>query len=176
MTRRILSLASFFLFVAVFSTSAQTVYMQDTPADTEMEGLTYQRYGLDLGFFNKRVGEQRVDNGAYHNQAIIPPFTTTDTYINYSIRNHSMFNGTKIRLDATNLLNEHNITALALTGSPNTIYLNGGGTCSSPTASNPCDVFNTSGPTPISGSDQPTFIAGRSFAVTVTFGFAPRER
>lgn len=37
MTRRILPLALFFLFVAVFSTPAQTVYMQDTPADTGVE-------------------------------------------------------------------------------------------------------------------------------------------
>jgi iron complex outermembrane receptor protein len=38
------------------------------------------------------------------------------------------------------------------------------------------DQFNTSGPTPINGADTPGLMAGRSFAVTVTFGFAPRER
>jgi iron complex outermembrane recepter protein len=151
------------------------LWVQETPADTEMQGLTYQRYGLDLGFFNKRVGEQRVDNGAYHNQGIIAPFSTLDTYLNYSIRNRSIFDGTKIRLDATNLLDSHNTTALALTGTAQTELI-GGGSCANATASDPCDVFNTTGPTPINGNDQPTFIAGRSFSVTVTFGLAPRER
>jgi hypothetical protein len=37
MTRRILPLALFFFTVGVFSTPAQTVYMQDTPADTGVE-------------------------------------------------------------------------------------------------------------------------------------------
>ncbi len=37
MLRRILPLTLFFLTVAVFATSAQTVYMQDTPADTGVE-------------------------------------------------------------------------------------------------------------------------------------------
>jgi hypothetical protein len=37
MTRRILWLVLFLLTLAVFSTSAQTVYMQDTPADTGVE-------------------------------------------------------------------------------------------------------------------------------------------
>jgi hypothetical protein len=36
------------------------------------------------------------------------------------------------------------------------------------------DPFNQT--TPISGSDNPTFIAGRCFMVSVTFGFAPGER
>jgi iron complex outermembrane recepter protein len=151
------------------------LWVQDTPANTEMQGLTYQRYGLDLGVFNKRVGEQRVDNGAYHNQGTLSPFSTLDTYLNYSIRNRSILDGTKISLGATNLLDSHNITALALTGAPQT-QLIGGGSCANATASDPCDVFNTVGPTPISGTDQPTFIAGRSFSVTVTFGLAPRER
>src|SRR5258707_15453007 len=37
MIRRILLLVFFFLSVAVFTTSAKTVYMQDTPADTGIE-------------------------------------------------------------------------------------------------------------------------------------------
>jgi iron complex outermembrane receptor protein len=155
------------LTAPVFEKAPSGLWVQDTPADTEMEGLTYQRYGLDLGFFNKRVGEQRVDNGAYHNQAIIPAFSTTNTYINYSIRNRSMFDGTKIRLDATNLLNEHNITALTLSGTATPV-------ANPSLPSGDTEQFNAT--TQISGGDLPTFIAGRSFSVTVTFGIAPRER
>jgi iron complex outermembrane receptor protein len=141
------------------------LWVQQTPADSEMVGLTYQNRSFDLGFFNKRVGEQRIDAGAYHNQAIVNPFNTTNAYVNYTVRNHSIFDQTKIRMSADNLLDQHNITALTLAGTttsnliPGTTYV---------------DPFNQT--TPISGSDNPTFIAGRCFMVSVTFGFAPGER
>jgi iron complex outermembrane receptor protein len=141
------------------------LWVQDTPADTEMQGLTYQNKGFDLAVFNKRVGEQRVDNSSYHNQAIIAPFSDFTSYINYTIRNHSMFDGTKISLSADNLLNQHNITALTLGGTATSTDIAG--------TSN-VDPFNQT--TPISGADQPTFMSARSLSVTVTFGFAPRER
>lgn len=47
------------------------LWVAQTPVDTELQGLTYQNHGLDLGIFNKRIGEERVDNGQYHNQAVI---------------------------------------------------------------------------------------------------------
>ena len=92
------------------------LWVQQTPADTEMQGITYHGRGVDLGFFNKRIGEQRVDAGAYHNQAVVSPFTTTNAYVNYTVRNRSIFDQTKIRLSANNLLDQHNITALTLAG------------------------------------------------------------
>jgi iron complex outermembrane receptor protein len=141
------------------------LWVQQTPTDTEMQGITYQSRGMDLGFFNKRVGEQRVDAGAYHNQAIVSPFSTANAYVNYTVRNHSIFDQTKIRMSANNMLDQHNITALTLAGSstanliPGTTYV---------------DPFNQT--TTISGSDNPTFIPGRSFMLSVTFGLAPGER
>ena len=132
-----------------------------------MQGITYQSRGMDLGFFNKRVGEQRVDAGAYHNQATIRPFSTTNTYINYTVRNRSIFDQTKIRLSGNNLFDQHNVTALTLARSEifDCDFLG-------PVASDP---FNQT--TPMSGSDDnPTFVAGRSFVVSVTFGFAPAEQ
>jgi iron complex outermembrane receptor protein len=108
-----------------------------------------------------------VDNGQYHNQALIPTFSTVNTYVNYTIRNHSIFDGTKVRLDATNLLDSHNIQSLSLAGAAQTTSIPG---------TTLTDQFNTSGPTPINGADTPAPMAGRSFAVTVTFGIAPRER
>jgi hypothetical protein len=79
-------------------------------------------------------------------------------------------------LGGNNLLNQHNITALTLSGSPQTIPLSGTncGTAAIPTPCN--DPFITNGPTPINANDNPTFISGRSFSVSVTFGFAPGER
>ena len=140
------------------------LWVQDTPADTEMQGLTYTGHGLDLGMFNKRVGEQRVDAGAYHNQAIIAPFSDFTSYINYTIRNHSKLDGTKISLSGDNLLNQHNITALTLSGTPTAGLIQG---------TNFVDPFNQT--TAINGQDQPTFMSARSLSISVTFGFAPRE-
>jgi len=54
----------------------------------------------------------------------IAPFSDFTSYVNFTVGNHSMFDGTKISLSADNLLNQHNIDALTLAGSPNTIYLN----------------------------------------------------
>lgn len=159
----------------VYEKAPTGLWVAQTPADTELQGLTYQSHGFDLGVFNKRVGKERVDNGQYHNQALIDPFSSLSGYFNYTIRGHSFFDGTKIRLDGTNLLDAHNVQSNSLAGSPQLMYLNGGGSCTNPTATNPCDAFLTNGPTPINGGDTPSLMAGRSFSVSVTFGFAPRE-
>ena len=141
------------------------LWVQQTPSDTEMQGITYQSRGMDLGFFNKRVGEQRVDAGAYHNQAIVNPFSTANAYVNYTVRNHSIFDQTKIRMSANNMLDQHNITALTLAGTTTANLISG---------TTYVDPFNQT--TSISGSDNPTFIPGRSFMLSVTFGLAPAER
>ena len=141
------------------------LWVQQTPSDTEMQGLTYQSKGMDLGLFNKRVGEQRVDAGAYHNQAIVSPFSTANAYVNYTVRNHSIFDQTKIRMSANNMLDQHNITALTLAGTTTANLISG---------TTYVDPFNQT--TSISGSDNPTFIPGRSFMLSVTFGLAPAER
>ena len=88
----------------IFESAPSGLWVQQTPKDTETEGLTYERHGLDLGVFNKRIGEEWLDNGGYHNQYLIPVFDTVDGYVNYTIRGHSMLDGTKIRLGGTNLL------------------------------------------------------------------------
>ena len=143
------------------------LWVASTPSDTQMQGLTYQQHGFDLGIFNKRIGEQRVDNGQYHNQAIISPFSTLGGYFNYTIRNHSIFDQTKIRLSGTNLLDSHNIQNLSLAGKVQSLTIPG---------TNLTDQFNTNGPTAINGQDTPSLMAGRSLSVSVTFGFAPGER
>jgi iron complex outermembrane recepter protein len=161
-----------------FQTAPSGLWVAQTPSDTEMQGLTYQKYGFDLGIFNKRVGEERVDSGSYtdvegesvifHNQGIIAPFSTLGGYFNYTIRNRSLFDQTKIRLTGTNLLNSHNIQSLSLANSPTTQPLIGtNGTTYT-------DQFNAT--TAISGADTPSLMAGRSFSVSVTFGFAPEGK
>lgn len=158
---------------APFYVSAPSgLWVAQTPADTEQQGVTYQLRGFDLGFFNKRVGEQRVDGGAYHNQGIVPAFSNVNTYVNYTVRNHSLFDQTKVRFTANNLFDQHNLTGLTLAGSQLTQTIPGS-TCGTSACTDP---FTTTGPTPINGSDNPTFLAGRSFSISVTFGFAPKEK
>ena len=143
------------------------LWVASTPSDTEFGGLTYDNHGFDMGFFDHRIGKERVDNKAYHNQAIVDAFQTVNTYLNFTVRNHSFLDGTKIRLDANNLLNSTAIQSLKLGGTSTVI-------------ANPLlpvgttEQFNAT--TPISGKDTPTLAAGRSFTVSVTFGFAPKSR
>jgi iron complex outermembrane receptor protein len=144
------------------------LWVASTPTDTEFQGLTYDDHGFDVGFFNHRIGEQRVDNKQYHNQAIIASFDTVNTFINYTIRNHSFFDGTKIRLGADNLTNTTAIQSLKLGGkATTTTFVGTNGTTYT-------DQFNAT--TAISGSDTPSLAAGRSFTVSVTFGIAPKAR
>jgi iron complex outermembrane recepter protein len=161
-----------------YQTAPSGLWVAQTPTDTEMQGLTYQKHGFDLGVFNKRVGEERVDSGSYtdiegesiifHNQAIINPFSTLGGYFNYTIRNHSLFDQTKIRLTGTNLLNSSNIQSLSLANSPATqTFVGTNGTTYT-------DQFNAT--TAIGGADTPSLMAGRSFSVSVTFGFAPEGK
>jgi iron complex outermembrane receptor protein len=140
------------------------LWVAQTPSDTELEGLTYQRSGFDLGFFNKRIGYERLDNGQYHNQGTIPPFSTVNAYFNYTIRNRNIFDQTKIRLSGTNLLDAHNIQSDTFAGAPLTTTIPG---------TTLTDQFVTTGATPINGADTPSLMGGRSFNVSVTFGFAP---
>jgi iron complex outermembrane recepter protein len=157
----------------VYQAAPSGLWVQQTPTDTEAQGLTYSHSGFDVGAFNKRVGAERIDNGQYHNQYIVAPFSSLGTYFNYTIRNHSIFDQTKIRLSATNLLNAHNIQDMTLGNSPVTTTIAGTncGTTAKPAA---CTDQFSAYTTP-SGADEPALMAGRSFSVSVTFGFSPKE-
>jgi iron complex outermembrane recepter protein len=148
------------------------LWVQQTPSDTETQGITYGRHGFDFGVYHKRVGEERMDNTGtnsvlYHNQWIINPFNTVDGFFNYTIRNHSIFDQTKIRLGGNNLLNTHNVYSIGSFGNQAVPVGNIAGTSY-------VDQFNAT--TSISSADQPSILAGRSVSISVTFGFAPREK
>ncbi|MCL2659987.1 MAG: TonB-dependent receptor, partial [Acidobacteriaceae bacterium] len=130
-------------------------WVQNTPHDTEAFGVTYQGRGLDLGFFDKRVGTLYVDNGAYHNQATIDPFNTANMYLNYTVRTGGRFDQTKIRLSFNNLFDSHSITSVTPTG---TAVANG-----------------NSFVTPVSGSDNISVLSGRSVMLSVQFGLSPKR-
>ncbi|AEU38587.1 TonB-dependent receptor [Granulicella mallensis] len=144
------------------------LWVQNTPSDTEAEGVTYQKKAWDVALFNKRVGTMYQDNGAYHNQATIDPFSVTNAFINYTIRTGGRFDQTKIRLSVNNLLDEHSITSDKIVGKALTQTISANGTTYT-------DPFNTMGPTPINGGDNVGILPGRSIMLSVTFGFSPKH-
>jgi iron complex outermembrane receptor protein len=149
-------------------TAPSGLWVANTPSDVETEGVTYQHKGWDMALFNKRVGTLYQDNGAYHNQAAINPFTLTNAFLNYTVHNGGHFDQTKIRLSFNNLFNEHSITGDTITGTALTQSISANGTTYT-------DPFNTSGPTPIAGGDNISVLPGRSVMLSVTFGLSPQR-
>ncbi len=136
----------------VYEQAPSGLWVAQTPTDTEMEGLTYREERLrSWTSSTSGLAMNGWTTASITTRQIIPQFSTLGAYLNYTVRNHSLFDQTKIRLSGTNLLDAHYVQSNSLAGSPNLIYLNGGGTCTTPTASNPCDAFRTAGPTPING-------------------------
>jgi len=149
-------------------------WVQQTPDNTTAEGLTYLKGGFDLGFFNKRVGQFFLDDGAYHNATTINPFSITNTYVNYTVRSGSRFDQTKIRLSVNNLLNLHSVTGISQANS-----VTGANFVANSIAGNSetyTDPFNsTTGQAAISGADNVSIFAGRSIVLSVTFGISPKR-
>jgi len=144
------------------------LWVQQTPSDIEAEGFTYQHKSFDLGFFNKRIGQMYIDNGAYHNQATIAPFNFANLFLNYTIRSGGHFDQTKVRLSFNNLFNSSAITGETITGTAATQVINANGTTYT-------DPFNTTGQTPIAGGDNITVLAARSITLSVIFGYGPKR-
>jgi len=144
------------------------LWIANTPSDVETEGLTYQHKSWDAGLFNKRVGQMYQDQKSYHNQVTIQPFTLTNAFINYTIRNGGRFDRTKLRLSVNNLFDQHNITSETPAGKAVPIIDSANGTTYS-------DPFNTNGQTPINGADAIGILPGRSIMLSVIFGFTPRR-
>ncbi len=130
-------------------------WVANAPANTEAIGLTYQRKYIDAGYFHKRVGPQWNDGtntaGATLNQVIpIDPFNIDDVYVNYTVRNGGQLDGTKFRFTANNLLDTRNIIGVTQAATVQAY---------------------TPGP-----GDSLLLTPGRSFSMTVTFGFHPVEK
>jgi len=144
------------------------LWVQQTPTDTEAEGVTYQQKSWDFGFLNKRVGAFTIDNGAYHNQATIHPFDVSNAFFNYTLRSGGHFDQTKLRLSFNNLFNQSSVTGDTITGTAATQTIPANGTTYT-------DAFNTTGQTPINGGDNISILPGRSIMLSVTFGLSPKR-
>jgi iron complex outermembrane recepter protein len=139
------------------------LWVTNTPANTEGFGLTYQEKNIDAGIFEKRIGPQWNDNGQYHNQIYTDAFNTVNLFLNYTIKNGSRFNNSKIGLSFNNLLNVHDVVGVIPAGNPVPTIL-ADGTASPYLAA-----------TTINGGDQLTQTPGRSVMVTFTFGYTGKR-
>jgi iron complex outermembrane receptor protein len=123
--------------------SSSGLWVATAPRDTETLGLSYDKDSWDLGLYSKRIGKMYNDNGSTNQAVAIDPFNTTNLYLNYTLRNRSRFDQTKIRLSVDNLFNTLNIVGVT-----------------------PAST-TTSVPAP---GDTLTLLPGRSVSVSMTFG------
>jgi iron complex outermembrane recepter protein len=134
------------------------LYVADTPSYTQSLGVTYQAHGLDLGLVEKRVGDHYNDNSTYHSQVYDAPFNNLNLFFNYTIRNESMFNQSKISFSINNVFNDESILDVASAGTPKAI----GGS----------PYLATTAPSPL---DQLSMTSGRSFMVSFKLGVFPNR-
>jgi iron complex outermembrane receptor protein len=149
-------------------TAPSGLWVASTPSDVETEGVTYQRKGWDIALFNKRVGTFYQDNGQYHNQSTINPFSVTNVFFNYTLRTGGRFDQTKLRLAFNNIFDQHSITGDSITSTALTQSIAANGTTYA-------DPFKTTGPTPIAGGDNISVVPARSVMLSVTFGLSPKR-
>jgi iron complex outermembrane receptor protein len=88
------------------------LWSQNSPKDTETLGLTYNRMGWSLGYFNKRVGQMYNDNGAAHQAIPIDPFTIGNLFVNYTLGGRTNLSPTRIRFAVNNIADRHAITGI----------------------------------------------------------------
>ena len=138
------------------------LWVANTPAYTEGVGVTYQQRNLDLGVFQKLSGPMWSDNKSYHSQVPINPFNLVNLFLNYTVRNNSIFDQTKIGMSFNNLLNEEG--TIGVTPASAAVPLVVGG-------------FNSTylATTTAAGGDLLTLLPGRSIMISVTFGLQPRR-
>ena len=133
------------------------------PHDTEEIALTYQSKGWDLGMFNQRVGSRWEDDGTTHQNIPLPAWWMSNLFLNYTIRNGSRLDNSKIKLSINNLFNNNSIADV--TGAGNI----------SPTGANTTPSANGVLYTP-SPLDTIQLLPGRSVMISFQLGFSPRER
>lgn len=133
------------------------LWVANTPAYTQGTGLTYQQRNLDLGVFQKLIGPMWGDNKSFHNQTAIDPFNMVNMFLNYTVRNHTRFDQTKVGLSFNNLLDSHNTIGVTPSNAAVPSLINGAkSTYLATTTQAPGDLL--------------TLTPGRSIMLSVTFG------
>lgn len=134
--------------------AAPSAWVANTPNNTMSLGLTYQSKGWDAGFFNKRVGQRWGDDGNYHQNVQLDPFTVSNLFVNYTVRKNSIFDQSKIKLSVNNIFDNKNAVSISPANS-----VTGNGVAYTP-----------------NGADTMQLLPGRSVMITFQMGFAPREK
>jgi iron complex outermembrane receptor protein len=141
------------------------LWVANTPKNTETFGLFYQHKNWDVGILDKRVGTMYNDNASLTyvingikvpypvDQAItINPFSVTNVFANYTIKNSSWLRGSKLGLAVNNIFDNHNIVGVTPAIAP---------TAAVPYVQNGGDLLN--------------LLPGRSVMVSLTVGYAPKR-
>ena len=139
------------------------LWVADTPSNIETLGLFWQQKNWDLGILDKRVGRMYNDNGTlpFGSQQIpypvdqaakIDPFSVTNFFVNYTIKNRSWLRGSKLGLAVNNLLDNHNLVGIT-----------------------PATAATATVPFAPSPNDQLQLLPGRSVMVSLTVGYAPKR-
>jgi iron complex outermembrane receptor protein len=133
------------------------LWVANTPRYTQGTGLTYQQRNLDLGIFQKLIGPMWSDNKSYHDQVAINPFNTVNMFLNYTVRNNTRFDQTRIGLSFNNLFNSENTIGVTPSNSAVPLVIDGAKST----------YLATTAP---SGNDLLTLTPGRSVMLSITFG------
>ena len=123
------------------------LWVANAPQDTETVGLSYDRGSWDVAVYNKRIGQMFNDNGSINQAVAIAPFNVTDLYLNYTFRNGTRFQATRLSLAFNNLFNNLNIVGVTPASTKTSVAA-------------PGDIVQ--------------LLPGRSVSLTVTFGFQPK--
>ncbi len=146
-----------------------TAWVASAPHDTESMGMTYQQRGLDFGIFGKRIGSRWDDIGNYHQVVPYDPFWMSNLFLNYNVRGHSIFDGSKIKLSINNIFDDHSIVLI----SP----ANDGTTLSSPYTTNTAlEVTQDKQLYTPSWNDSIEKQAGRAIMITFQLGLTRESR
>ena len=146
-----------------------TAWVALAPHDTESLGMTYrQRSGLDFGVFGKRIGSRWNDIGSYHQNVPLDPFWMSNLFLNYNVRGHSIFDGSKIKLSINNLFDDHSIVANSAA--------NDGTTLTSTTVNKALEVTQNQQLYSPSWADSIEKQAGRAVMISFQIGLTRHER
>jgi iron complex outermembrane receptor protein len=138
------------------------------PHDTESMGMTYQQKGLDFGIFGKRIGARWNDISSFHQTVPLDPFWMNNLFVNYNVKGHSIFSGSKVKLSINNLFDDHSIVANSAA--------NDGTSLTSTTVVASQKVTQTLQPYTPSWNDSIEKQAGRSIMISVQLGLTRHER
>ena len=138
------------------------LWVANTPRYTQGTGFTYQQRNFDLGIFQKLVGPMWNDNKSFHNQVAVAPFNMVNLFLNYTVRNNTRFDQTKIGLSFNNLFDSEN--TIGVTSANAAVPLTVDGVKSTYLAT-----------TTPAGGDLLTLTPGRSIMLSITFGLQRQQ-